>query len=155
MKLTMKLNNLFHIFIFFFLVLSSCSQEKPKDSTTNDLLIGLSADSAEVVLSRVPSFIIDEFRADSLDNTQWVNFFAVYKDTSDQEMRDFQAALEGTYTIAVGTVRFKPETEFKSGDNYFARCYTKMLLRRPEDIISTRKIFTTGDFIEFKFNTRK
>ncbi|SDM17664.1 hypothetical protein SAMN05421813_10774 [Daejeonella rubra] len=151
----MKLNNLFHIFIFFFLVLSSCSQEKPKDSTTNDLLIGLSADSAEVVLSRVPSFIIDEFRADSLDNIQWVNFFAVYKDTTDQEMRDFQPALEGTYTIAEGTVRFKPETEFNPGIPYFARCYTKMLLRKPEDIISTRKIFTTGDFIEFKFSTDK
>lgn len=151
----MKLNNLFHISIFIFLALSSCRQEKPKDKVSSELQIGLSANSTEIVLSRVPSYIIDEFRADSLENIQWVNFFAVYRDTSDQEMRDFQPALEGTYTIAKGMVRFKPETEFKPGVPYFARCYTKMLLREPEDIISTRKIFTTGGFIELKFSTDK
>lgn len=96
--------------------------------------------------------MIEEFRSDSLENTEWINFFAVYMDTSDQEMRDFQSAMEGNYTIDDGMVRFKPETEFKPGVSYFARCYTKMLLRKPEDIISTRKLFISGDFIEFKFS---
>jgi len=151
----MKLNNLFYIFMFFFLILNSCRRELPKDKVSSELKIGLSDDSTEVVLYKVPAYMIDEFRSDSLLNTEWINFFAVYKDTADQEMRDFQTALEGNYTIADGMVRFKPETEFKPGVSYFARCYTKMLLRKPEDIISTRKLFTTGDFIEFKFSAGK
>ncbi len=149
----MKLNNLFYIFIFFFLLLSSCRQEMPKDKVSSELKIGLSDDSTEVILSKVPSYIIEELRSDSLKNTEWINFFAIYKDTSDQDLRDFQSALEGTYTIAEKVIRFKPEIEFKPGVSYFARCYTKILLRKPEDIISTRKIFTTGDFIEFKFSS--
>jgi hypothetical protein len=151
----MKLKNLFYIFMFFFLILNSCRQEMPKDSVSSELKIGLSDDSTEVLLSKIPSYMIEELRSDSLKNTEWINFFAVYKDTSDQEMKDFQPALEGTYTIAEEMVRFKPEIEFKPGVSYFARCYTKMLLRKPEDIISTRKIFNTGDFIEFKFSTGK
>ncbi len=151
----MKLNNLFYIFIFFFLLINSCKQEMPKDKVGSELKIGLSDDRTEVILSKVPSYMIEEFRSDSLKNTEWINFFAVYKDTSDQELRDFQSALEGTYTIAEEMVRFKPEIEFKPGVSYFARCYTKILLRKPEDIISTRKIFTSGDFIEFKFSSGK
>jgi len=141
--------------MFFFLALNSCKQEMPKDKVGSELKISLSDDNSEVVLSKVPSYMIEEFRSDSLDNTEWMNFFAVYKDTSDQEMRDFQSSLEGNYTIADGMVRFKPYTEFKPGVSYFARCYTKMLLRKPEDIISTRKLFTSGDYIEFKFSTGK
>jgi len=151
----MKLNNLFYIFIYFFLSLNSCRQEIPNNKVSSELLIGLSVDSTEVILYQLPTYVMDEFQADSLANTEWNNFFAVYKDTSHQEMRDFQPALEGTYTISKGMVRFKPETEFKPGVPYFARCYIKMLLRRPEDIVSTRKLFNTGDFIEFKFSTVK
>jgi len=127
----------------------------PKDKVSNELKIVLSDDGKEVILSKVPTYMIEEFRTDSLKNTEWINFFAVYKDTSDQEMKDFQPALEGTYTIAEEMVRFKPELEFKPGVSYFARCYTKMLLRKPEDIISTRKIFNTSDHIEFKFSIGK
>ena len=141
--------------MFFFLVLNSCTQEMPKDKVSSELKIGFSDDSTEVILSKVPSYMIEEFRSDSLKNTEWINFFAVYKDTSDKDMKDFQPALEGTYTIDETMVRFKPEIEFKPGVSYFARCYTKMLLRKPEDIISARKIFNTGDFIEFKFSTGK
>lgn len=151
----MKLNKLFYIFTFFFLFLNSCRQEIPKDKVSSELKIGLSDDSTKVILFKVPSYMIEELRSDSLKNTDWINFFAVYKDTSDQELRDFQSALEGTYTIAEEMISFKPEIEFKPGVSYFARCYTKILLRKPEDIISTKKIFTSGDYIEFKFSSGK
>ena len=151
----MKLNNLFYIFTFFFLLFNSCRQEIPINKVSSELKIGLSDDSTEVILSKVPLYMIEELRSDSLKNTEWINFFAIYKDTSDQELRDFQSALEGTYTIADKMIRFKPAIEFKPGVSYFARCYTKILLRKPEDIITTRKLFTTGDFIEFKFSSGK
>jgi hypothetical protein len=84
-------------------------QEIPKDKVSSELKIGLSDDSTEVILFKVPSYMIEELRSDSLKNTDWINFFAVYKDTSDQELRDFQSALEGTYTIAEEMISFKPE----------------------------------------------
>ncbi|NQV75238.1 MAG: hypothetical protein HQ491_04220, partial [Bacteroidetes bacterium] len=90
----------------------------PKDKVSSELKIGLSDDSTEVILSKVPSYIIEELRSDSLKNTEWINFFAIYKDTSDQDLRDFQSALEGTYTIAEKVIRFKPEIEFKPGVSY-------------------------------------
>jgi hypothetical protein len=70
-------------------------------------------------------------------------------------MRDFRPTLDGTYTIVNGTVRFKPNSVWSSNEYYFARCYTKTLLRKPEDIISIRKINSPGGFIEYKFRAKK
>ena len=151
----MKFNKRFHISILFFLLLFSCSQEKSVNEAKTDLKISLSADSSELILSNIPSYVMDEFKEDSLDVNLWTNFFAVYKDTSDQEMRDFRPALDGTYTIVNGTVRFKPNSVWSSNEYYFARCYTKTLLRKPEDIISVRKINSLGGFIEYKFRAKK
>jgi hypothetical protein len=151
----MKINKWFHIFIVFLLLIYSCSSEKNESELTNDLKISLSKDSTEVILSNIPAYVMDEFMEDSLDYNLWTNFFAVYKDTTDQEMRDFRAALQGTYTIVNGTIRFKPTSVWSSNEYYFARCYTKTLLRKPEDIISTRKINSPGGFIEFEFRAKK
>lgn len=147
----MKLKNLFHITIIFFLTFNSCKQEKIKESTSSDMLIRLSADSTAIELHNIPAYIIDEFQADSLQNSQWENFFAVYEDIPDHEMRDFQPALEGSYVIVDGLVRFKPGADFRKEASYFARCYTKSLLREPQNIISSRKLFSTGEFIEYRF----
>lgn len=149
----MKFSNWFHIFLIF--LLYSCNTEKSTVAVENDLEISLSADSSEVILSNIPTYVLDELRADSLDNNLWTNFFAIYKDTSDVEMRDFQTALEGVYTISNGSVRFKPKLTWDSNGEYFARCYTKTLLRKPEDIISRRSINTRDGFIEFKFDTKQ
>jgi hypothetical protein len=151
----MKINKWFHIFIVFLLLIYSCSSEKNESELTNDLKISLSKDSTEVILSNIPAYVMDEFMEDSLDYNLWTNFFAVYKDTTDQEMRDFRVALEGTYTILNGTIRFKPNSVWSSNEYYFARCYTKTLLRKPEDIISVRKINSPGGFIEYKFRAVK
>jgi hypothetical protein len=151
----MKINKWFHIFIVFLLLIYSCSSEKNESELTNDLKISLSKDSSEVILSNIPAYVMDEFIEDSLDFNLWTNFFAVYKDTTDQEMRDFRVALEGTYTILNGTIRFKPNSVWSSNEYYFARCYTKTLLRKPEDIISVRKINSPGGFIEYKFRAVK
>ncbi len=147
----MKLKNLFHITIFFFLTFNSCKQEKIKENASSAMQIRLSADNTAIELHNIPAYIIDEFQADSLQNSQWENFFAVYEDIPDPEMRDFQPALLGSYVIVDGLVRFTPGSDFRKGTSYFARCYTKSLLREPQDIISSRKLFSTGDFIEYQF----
>lgn len=147
----MKLKNLFQITVFFFLTFISCHQEKVKENASNPMQIMLSADNTSIELHHIPAHIIDEFRADSLQNSQWENFFAVYEDIPDPDMRDFQPALQGSYEIENGLIRFTPVSDFRKGTSYFARCYTKSLLREPQDIISSRKLFSTGEFIEYQF----
>jgi hypothetical protein len=149
----MKFSKWFNISLIF--LIYSCSQGKSTIEEGSDIKISLSADSTELILSNIPSYVLDEFREDSLDNSLWTNFFAVYKDTSDLEMRDYQSALEGTYTITDSSITFKPKLAWSSDNSYFARCYTKTLLRKPEDIISQRTIYPISDFIEFKFSPLK
>lgn len=148
----MKLNNLFHILaiIFLFFILA-CKQQDKKESSINSLLITLSADSSALELKGIPVDALEELQSDSLPDSLWVNFFAVYEEPSDYEMRDFQPALAGTYLIADSLIRFKPNEEFKSGIAYFSRSYTKMLLNDPEDLLKRRELFSSDGFIEYKF----
>lgn len=148
----MKFSKWFHILLIF--LLYSCNTEKSTKAVENDLVISLSSDSSEVVLTNIPPYVLEDLRADSLDNSLWTNFFAVYKDTSDVEMRDFQSAIEGTYTISDSSISFKPKFDWALNEEYFARCYTKTLLRKPEDIISRRSINSRDGFIEYKFDIK-
>ena len=146
----MQLNKIFTILLLF--LISACRQDNPSMDLTNQLKIRLSSDSTELILSNIPTNVIDVFREDSLDIERWTNFFAVYRDTTDLEMRDFQSALEGTYTILDSAIIFKPKDLWHKQQPYFARCYTKELLRKPEDIISKRSINSSGGFVEYKFS---
>lgn len=147
----MKLKILFHIAAIIFLTFNSCKQGKVKQSPSNDMLIRLSADSSAVELHHIPPYVIDEFLADSLENSQWENFFAVYEESPDPEMRDFQPALHGQYLIGDGIVRFLPDEDFRKDASYFARYYTRILLQEPQDIISSRKLSSSEGFVEYKF----
>lgn len=147
----MKLKNLFHIMVIIFLTFYGCGQDDKKKGPDTNMLMRLSADNTAVELYNIPVHVIEEFQIDSLDESQWMNFFAIYEETADPELRDFQPALDGSYEIGDGRVRFKPATDFSKGGLYFSRCYTKKLLQDPQDIISARRLSSSDDFIEYKF----
>ncbi|WP_395805968.1 hypothetical protein, partial [Daejeonella sp.] len=65
----MKFSKWFNISLIF--LLYSCSQGKSTLEAGSDIKIRLSADSTELILSNIPSYILDEFREDSLDNNLW------------------------------------------------------------------------------------
>ncbi|MFA6945449.1 MAG: hypothetical protein WC220_06055 [Pedobacter sp.] len=151
----MKLKNLFHISVIIFLLFNSCIQKKVKENVSDKLSIRLSADSTSLELSGLPTYVLEEFIADSLENSHWINFFAAYEEPKDAELRDFQPPLEGTYSIEEGLVRFRPAQNFGAPASYFARCYTKMLLQDGEDLIEKHELFSTEGFAEYKFNISK
>ncbi len=151
----MKLKNLFHISVIFLILFNSCKQEIVQESTQNKLIIRLNPDSSSIELIGLASPVLEELRTDSLPDSLWTNFFAVYEEPSDPEMRDFQPALEGIYTIEGELVRFKPKDNFRENQLYFARCYTKLLLQDAEDLIETRELFISDGFTEYKFNLSK
>ena len=151
----MKLKNLFHIILIIFLIFYGCSQAERKQTSDRGLSLRLSADSSAVELFNIPVHIIEEFRSDSLETSQWENFFAVYEEPADPELRDLQKALEGAYEIRDSLVRFMPSAAFKKGGIYFARCYAKKLLQEPQDLISSRKLPYTEASVEYKFRILK
>ena len=148
----MKLNNLFHIFaIIFLFFIHACKQQDTKESPPNSLQITFSTDSTALELKGIPLNAMEELQSDSLPDSLWVNFFAVYEEPSDSEMRDFQPPLAGTYLIKNNIIQFKPNDSFKPDIAYFARSYTKMLLQDSEDLLSRRELFSSDGFIEYKF----
>jgi len=148
----MKLKNLFHISVIILILFNSCRQEVVQQSLQNKLIIRLNSDSSSVELAGLASPVLEELKSDSLPDSLWTNFFAVYEDPNDPEMRDFQSAIEGTYTIEGELIRFKPKINFRRNQFYFARCYTKLLLQDAEDLIETRELFISDGFTEYKFN---
>jgi len=151
----MKLKNLFHISVIILILFNSCKQDNVQENTQNKLIIRLNPDSSSIELIGLANPVLEELRTDSLPDSLWTNFFAVYEEPSDPEMRDFQPALEGIYTIDRELVRFKPRDNFRENQLYFARCYTKLLLQDAEDLIKTRELFISDGFTEYKFKLSK
>ena len=150
----MKLKNLFYISAIIFLTLSGCREKETVKTANSGIKIRLSPDSSSVELYNIPLNIAEELRKDSMENDRWKDFFAVYEETTDKEMRDFQTAMDGAYTVKNSLVEFIPAISFKKGKAYFSRCYTKDILEEPEDIISKRELSSTGGFLEYKFTVK-
>lgn len=147
----MKLKNLFCIPLIIFLTLSGCGEKKSDKTANSSIKIRLSPDSSSVELYNIPLNITEELRADSMESDRWKDFFAVYEEIADKEMRDFQTAIEGAYSVKDSLIEFIPASGFTKGKAYFSRCYTKDILEEPEDIISKRELSSTGGFLEYKF----
>lgn len=147
----MKFRNLVQVYAIFFIILGSCSERRSTDIPADTIKIKLSSDSSAIELTNVPAYIIDKFISDSLDYSQWSNFFAVYEESKDAEMRDFQPPISGTYRIEEQKIIFRPDSVFSKGKSYFSRCYTKLILRSPEDILSSGKLSAADNYTEFRF----
>ncbi len=150
----MKLKNLFYIPAIIFLTYFGCGRAEREIKANTGVRIALSGDSSAVELQRIPSYAIKEFRADSMKKEQWQDFFAVYEEIPDKEMRDFQPAIDGNYLVNDSLVSFIPTDGFKKGKSYFSRCYTRELMQEPEDIIATRDLSPTDGFLEYKFTVK-
>lgn len=150
----MKLKNLFHIPAIIFLTLSGCGSADTMKTANSGIKIRLTPDSSAVELYSIPLNILEELRADSLEANQWKDFFAVYEEPEDVEMRDFQTAIDGAYIVKDSLIVFVPNKSFTKGRSYFSRCYTKDILEEPEDIISKRELSPIGGFLEYKFSIK-
>jgi hypothetical protein len=152
----MKLKNLFHISAFFLILFNSCKQEIVQESTQNKLIIRLNPDSSSIELIGLASPVLEELRTDSLPDSLWTNFFAVYEEPDRSRNERFSAGF-GRHAILLRgkEVRFKPKDNFRKNQLYFARCYTKLLLQDAEDLIETRELFISDGFTEYKFNLSK
>ncbi len=145
----MKLRHLFYYLLIIFPLLVSCNQP-PGNPRLSGIEMKLSADSTAVELAGIPDHVIDLLQADSLHEDIWKDFFAVYRDTSDAEMRDFLDPVPGSYYIRDGLIVFEPVPSLGRG-SFFARCYIRNLLEEPGDIIFQEGLPSAGSFLEYRF----
>jgi hypothetical protein len=145
------MKNLFYILSIIFLTTTACDGLRDEKTISTGVRIALAGDSASVELQNVPAYAIAEFRADSLGAGQWKDFFAVYEEPSDKEMRDFQDPLDGSYLVLDSVIRFTPAAGFAKGRAYFSRCYNREVLQEAEDLIAERDLSPTDGFLEFQF----
>ena len=136
------------IFLFF---ANACAQRENNESLDSKLRINLSTDSTMIELSGLSIDVLEELRTDSLEDAHWQNFFAVYEEPEDPEMRDFQQAVEGAYLIRDGIIQFTPNERFRTDLAYFSRCYTRVLLQDAENLLKKAELFSSNGFIEYKF----
>jgi hypothetical protein len=116
----MKLKNLIHITIVILILFNSCRQETVQNAIQKKLIIRFNPESNSLELIGLANHITEELKSDSLPDSLWMNFFAVYEDSNDPEMRYFQPAIEGAYTIEGDLIRFKPKIDFRRNQLYFA-----------------------------------
>lgn len=147
-----KLGNLIPLTALFLSVLSSCTGQNKDERTAESMNIRLNSDSSAIELREVPVYIIEKLSSDSLNFLQWSDFFAVYKESQDPEMRDFQSPLSGSYSVEGNRIRFRPDSAFVRGCSYFSRCYTKRLPGTSSDILRSGKLIGDNGYLEFRFN---
>ena len=148
----MKVENLFHIILFIFIIASGC--KPPAQSTNNStfLIIRLSPDSSAVELHGVPAEVLADFKSDSLTEKEWNSFFAIYKVPADPELRDIERPVTGVYQVKDSVVNFTPKDPFLKKQSYFVQCYARKLFVEPEDIVKSRKLPSRNSVQEVVFN---
>jgi hypothetical protein len=143
---------MFYAMLFILPGFHSCKQSAKEKTQAAGIVIKVSADSTGIELHHIPSFITDNFAADTLAQLHWKNFLAVYEEPNDPELRDIQPPLKGAYSVENGLIKFKPDAGFIKGHVYFAQCYAKKMLLEPQNlIINNNKLLSAGGFIEYKF----
>ena len=148
----MKVENLFHIISFIFLIASGCKPPVQSANNSTLLVIRLSPDSSAVELRGVPSEVLADFKSDSLTEKEWNSFFAIYKVPADSELRDIERPLKGIYVIKDSIVNFTPAEPFHKNQSYFVQCYARKLFVVPEDIIKSRKLPSRSSVQEETFD---
>lgn len=147
-----KLGNLIPLTALLLLFIGSCTGQNGNEKTAESMNIRLNSDSSAIELIGVPVYIIEKLGSDSLDFLQWSEFFAVYEESPNPEMRDFQSPLPGYYSVEENRVYFRPDSGFVRGRSYFSRCYTKRFPGTSTDILRSGKLMADNSYLEFGFN---
>ena len=148
----MKVENLFHIISFIFLIASGCKPPVQSANNSTSLVIRLSQDSSAVELHGVPAEVLADFKYDSLTEKEWNSFFAIYNVPADPELRDIERPVKGSYVIKDSIVNFTPAEPFHKKQSYFVQCYARKLFVEPEDIIKSRKLPSRNSVQEVVFD---
>ncbi|HEY5326942.1 MAG TPA: hypothetical protein VIJ27_08075 [Mucilaginibacter sp.] len=100
--------------LFFF----GCS-DKSKPSAVH---IGLINNNRSIKFTGFDRAIISEINRDSVPGI-WQGLIPVYRMPADTDMKDYQRALPGIYTLKDSAVLFTPDTPFVKNQTYYVRYF--------------------------------
>jgi len=91
-------------------------------STTNNISVSLINTNHSVQIAGFDKEVINDIAQNSADSA-WQALLPVYKMPVDTDMKDFQTAQPGKYSIKDSVVIFTPDTPFRKGQVYFLRSF--------------------------------
>ena len=136
--------------LFLILAWSACQSPSVVENKLA-LEIRLSPDSSSVMINQIPAELLAELRENTSDSLLWKQFFAVYPEPEDPDMRDFQKALAGTYGILKDGVFFKPNQPFEKGQSYLVLVYAQNKGLNLADLFQKKPGMTDEKPLEYKF----
>jgi hypothetical protein len=84
--------------------------------------ISLVNNNKSVQFTGLDAAIIGEISRDSSTST-WQSLVPVYRLPADTDLKDYQSAQPGKYTVVANAVVFTPDTPFAQNQTYFVRWY--------------------------------
>lgn len=142
---------LFCVSLMVLMGLMAC-QNQPVLKNNLDLIIRLSPDSTAVMVKNLPSELLSDFKADSLDTIFCKQFFAVYPEIADQDLRDLQKPLSGIYQLRDSALYFTPTTPFAKGRAYFVQVYARKLQLNASELLKNEAWRNKTKPLEYKFS---
>jgi len=100
------------------LVALGCSNHKPG----LNVRVALTDSDHSVTISGFDKEIINDIAQNSADSA-WQALLPIYKMPADTDMKDFQSAQPGKYSVKDSLVVFTPDTPFRKGQVYFLRSF--------------------------------
>jgi hypothetical protein len=100
------------------LTLIGCTSRAPELQVS----VKLSDSNHSIHIMGFDKAIIDDIGRDTTIGV-WQSLLPVYKMPADTDMKDFQRAQPGKYSVRGSAVIFTPDTPFRKGQAYFLRCF--------------------------------
>lgn len=132
------------------LAISACQNRTGLDNEL-DLQVRLSPDSSAVMLKNMPAELLTFLQSDSLDTVFCKQFFAVYPETGDPDLRDLQKPLPGNYQLRDSALLFTPLVPFVKGQAYFVQVYPKNLQLNLLQLFKKEGLQSKSKPFEYKF----
>ena len=111
--------------VAFFLILGlfiTACHPKSNNLLSDEIKVNISKDSSAILFSGIDPFILKELSADSLTDSTWQQYFAIYPKV-DEDIQELQKPLKGDYEIQKADILFKPEQAFEKGKTYLIELY--------------------------------
>jgi hypothetical protein len=122
-----------YILILWLTMCLGCSSSSRKEIVTIILI-----DSGQALkVSGIDNDILQEINRDSVSS--WQSLIPVYRMPTDTDMKDYQHAQSGKYSVSGNAVIFMPDTPFAKQQTYFVRWFHYDKGNKPADYIKSEK----------------
>ncbi len=112
--------------------------------------VTLTGDNRAVKINGLDYAIISEISRDTTAGI-WQQLAPVFRMPADTDMKDYQAAQPGKYTLKDSTIVFTPDTPFTKGKTYFVRYFKYSQANSTMNFIQGKKKLNKAPYTDYSF----